>query len=261
MEPSSLMTELKLGAKLKQAREQQGLSIEEVAATLKLLPRIISHLESNNYQALPQTVFVKGYLRLYAELLALPVQDVYADFEAQYQQPNSVIKAPVVLDLDALPELENHQSASASNWQYKIKTKSSRSWLGYGLGLVLLAAMIIGVWQSRHFREANVAVDSVALSSQQQGVIALPNVTTTRAVTDILQLQFSADTKVLIKDANGTELANNTQKAGGTLTVQGESPFAIELNPAHTVQFTFNDKPIDLKPYTVNDAVNFRLSR
>lgn len=260
MEPSSLMTELKLGAKLKQAREQQGLSIEEVAATLKLLPRIISHLESNNYQALPQTVFVKGYLRLYAELLALPVQEVYADFEAQYQQPNVVITAPVVLDINVLPELENHQSASASNWQYKIKTKSSRSWLGYGLGLVLLAAMIIGVWQSRHIREANVAVDSVA-SSQQQGVISLPNVTTTRAVTDVLQLQFSADTKVSIKDANGTELANNTQKAGGTLTVQGESPFAIELNPASAVQFNFNDKPIDLKPYTVNDAVNFRLSR
>jgi cytoskeleton protein RodZ len=60
---------------------------------------------------------------------------------------------------------------------------------------------------------------------------------------------------------SGNELANATKQAGESLTVQGESPFAIELNPADAVQFSFNNKPIDLKPYTVNGVVNFRLSR
>ncbi len=131
----------------------------------------------------------------------------------------------------------------------------------YVLGLVLIAAMAIGVWQSMNLRAKK--TDSVVVSSSVQGqnVISLPNVTTTRAVTDVLQLQFSEPTKVYIKDANGTELANTMSKAGDTLTVKGESPFAIELNPAHAVQFTFNDKAIDLKPYIVNDVVNFRLSR
>jgi hypothetical protein len=56
-------------------------------------------------------------------------------------------------------------------------------------------------------------------------------------------------------------LALVRQKQAKPLTVTGESPFAIELNPADAVQFRFNQSPIDLKPYTVNGAVNFRLSR
>jgi cytoskeleton protein RodZ len=260
MEQSSSVTTLKLGAKLKQAREQQGLSVETVASSLKLLPRIIENLESDNYQALPELVFIKGYVRLYAELLHLPSQDLCADLDAQSPTTPS-FKVQALLPVDELPELASHQPSSYFKLSHYSKNTASKSWFVYVLGLVLIAAMAIGVWQSMNLRAKK--TDSVVVSSSVQGqnVISLPNVTTTRAVTDVLQLQFSEPTKVYIKDANGTELANTMSKAGDTLTVKGESPFAIELNPAHAVQFTFNDKAIDLKPYIVNDVVNFRLSR
>ncbi|HQV80063.1 MAG: DUF4115 domain-containing protein [Agitococcus sp.] len=261
MEQSSSVTALTLGAKLKQAREQQGLSIETVASSLKLLPRIIESLESDNYQTLPEVVFIKGYVRLYADLLRMPSQDLCADLDAQYPA-NSSLKAQTLLPIDTLPELTSYQLSSYLKLPHRTENSVSKSWLLYVLGVVLVAAMAIGVWQSRSLRSTPAEVPAVASSSAQgQNVISLPNVTTTRAVTDVLQLQFSEPTKVYIKDANGTELANTTSKAGDTLTVQGESPFAIELNPAHAVQFTFNDKAIDLKPYIVNDIVNFRLSR
>jgi cytoskeleton protein RodZ len=256
MEQSSSVTSLTLGAKLKQAREQQGLSVDDVAASLKLLPRIIDSLESDNYQALPEPVFIKGYVRLYAELLHLPTQ--YLD--VQYPTTPS-FKVQTLLPVDELPELASHHPSSYLKLPHHNKNTASKLWLSV-LGVALVAAMVIGVWQSMSLRGKKTEQPIVANSSvQEQNVISLPNVTTTRAVTDILKLQFSEPTKVYIKDANGTELANTTSKAGDTLTVQGESPFAIELNPAHAVQFTFNDKAIDLKPYIVNDVVNFRLSR
>ena len=256
MEQSSSVTSLTLGAKLKQAREQQGLSVDDVAASLKLLPRIIDSLESDNYQALPEPVFIKGYVRLYAELLHLPTQDL----DVQYPT-TPLFKVQTLLPVDELPELTSHHSSSYVKLSHHSKNTTSKVWLSI-LGMALVAAMVIGVWQSMSLRGKKAEQPIVANSSvQEQNVISLPNVTTTRAVTDILKLQFSEPTKVYIKDANGTELANTTSKAGDTLTVQGESPFAIELNPAHAVQFTFNDKAIDLKPYIVNDVVNFRLSR
>jgi cytoskeleton protein RodZ len=259
MEQSSSVTSLTLGAKLKQAREQQGLSVDDVAASLKLLPRIIDSLESDNYQALPEPVFIKGYVRLYAELLHLPTQEC-ADLDVQYPTTPS-FKVQTLLPVDELPELASHHPSSYLKLPHHSKNTASKLWLSV-LGVALVAAMVIGVWQSMSLRGKKTEQPIVANSSvQEQNVISLPNVTTTRAVTDILKLQFSEPTKVYIKDANGTELANTTSKAGDTLTVQGESPFAIELNPAHAVQFTFNDKAIDLKPYIVNDVVNFRLSR
>jgi cytoskeleton protein RodZ len=103
--------------------------------------------------------------------------------------------------------------------------------------------------------------ESVQETPVASNTINLPNTATTQQAIDTLELRFTANTKVLIRDSSGKELANGEKVAGETLTVTGESPFAIELNPAAAVQFQFNQKPIDLKPYTVNGVVNFRLSR
>ncbi len=62
-------------------------------------------------------------------------------------------------------------------------------------------------------------------------------------------------------NADGRELANGTYQAGGVLRLEGVSPFSIELNPASAVRLQLNEQAIDLGPYTVNDIVNFRLSR
>lgn len=262
MELTATSAKLTLGVKLKQARQHQGLSVDDVASILKLLPRIIEDLEADKIEALPQAVFVKGYVRLYGELLQLPITDLMADFEQQYPSQSTSIHSAEILSNYELPDAKHYQP-KLGQWSEGGKSKSSNSsWLGYMLGVVFLGVMLVGVWQSTHFR----VVDSeeVQLNQTTQSnntVISLPNVTTSRSTTDILQLNFGGDTQVLIRDASGAELANGTQKAGDTLTVKGESPFAIELNPASTVQFTFNDKVIDLKPYIVNDKVNFRLSR
>ncbi|HQV22910.1 MAG TPA: DUF4115 domain-containing protein [Agitococcus sp.] len=262
MELSATSAKLTLGVKLKQAREHQGLTVDDVASTLKLLPRIIDDLEADKIEALPQAVFVKGYVRLYGELLQLPIYELMLDFEQQYPNQPSSIQPPEMLSNRELPDAKHYQP-KLGQWSEDLKAKSPHSsWLSYVFGLVLLVAMLVGVWQSMHFRAAD--SDAVQLKQAEQtanNVINLPNVTTSRATTDILQLSFSGDTQVFIKDANGTELANAMHKNGDTITVQGESPFAIELSPASTVLFTFNEKNIDLKPYIVNDKVNFRLSR
>lgn len=259
----SASSKLSLGTKLKQARVQQGLSVDDVAMQLKLLPRIILDLESDHYQALPQPVFVRGYLRLYGELLTLNVADLLNDFEQVNPQPSPDISSEKFLLNNELPDSQSYQP-SLRKWSDGFASKGSRaSWLSYILGLVLLIVMIVGVWQSINFRTKKPEVIQEVASSGRvnQNVINLPNTTITRSATDSLQLTFSAPTQVLIKDANGTELANGLQQAGDSLAVKGESPFAIELNPASAVQFTFNEKLIDLKPYIVNDKVNFRLSR
>lgn len=254
MEQSSALT---WGQQLTVARNRQGLSIEQVAEQLKLLPRIVEALETENSAQLPEPIFIKGYLRLYAQLLALPFEQLAQDFDRNYRPkvPNHSVKSELkilqVLDRQHSQHTHHHRGSQAVMLPKVIKTI---------LLVVLLIAVIAGLWQSALFRQ-NQATTLESSANSASRTIDLPNLTSTRQSIDKLDLRFSAETKVRIADANGQELANTTKKIGETLNIQGQSPFAIELNPASAVEFRFNNNVIDLKPYTVNGAVNFRLSR
>lgn len=58
-------------ARLRDAREEKGLTIESVAAELRLKVDLIEALETNDTTNLPSKIFVMGYLRSYARLLSI----------------------------------------------------------------------------------------------------------------------------------------------------------------------------------------------
>src|SRR5262245_45950804 len=61
------------GAALRHAREAAGLSIEQVAAQLRMTVRAVANLESDDYSSLGAPVFVRGQLRSYARLLGIDI--------------------------------------------------------------------------------------------------------------------------------------------------------------------------------------------
>src|SRR5271169_457758 len=59
------------GAQLQAARQAAGLSLEQVAAQLKLAPRQVRALEEEDFAQLPGRTFARGFVRNYARLLNL----------------------------------------------------------------------------------------------------------------------------------------------------------------------------------------------
>lgn len=59
------------GALLETARKERGWSIQQISEQLKLSQSQILALESNQYQALPTLVIVRGFVRAYAKLLKI----------------------------------------------------------------------------------------------------------------------------------------------------------------------------------------------
>jgi cytoskeleton protein RodZ len=70
-----------LGAKLKAARKAKELTIEEVAAELRIGVPLLNALEDGEYEALGPPVFAKGYLKQYGARLGLQVPELVADYE------------------------------------------------------------------------------------------------------------------------------------------------------------------------------------
>jgi len=64
-----------LGARLRGAREARGWAIGDVVAELRIPTRIIERLESDDYAGLGDAVFLRGYLKTYARLVGVPVDE------------------------------------------------------------------------------------------------------------------------------------------------------------------------------------------
>ncbi|HEV2613924.1 MAG TPA: helix-turn-helix domain-containing protein [Gammaproteobacteria bacterium] len=63
------------GDKLRLARERRGLSQEEAAKALCLNVEVINALECEQFDKLPSAVFVRGYIKNYASLLRLTINE------------------------------------------------------------------------------------------------------------------------------------------------------------------------------------------
>jgi cytoskeleton protein RodZ len=60
-----------LGGFFRHAREQQGLSLDQIASQTRIQQRHLQALEEEDYEALPAKVFTKGFVRSYARTLGL----------------------------------------------------------------------------------------------------------------------------------------------------------------------------------------------
>lgn len=82
------MTE-SVGENLRVAREERGLSIAEVAQSLKFAPRQIEALEQGRFDLLPGGTFVRGMVRSYARLLKLPPEPMLEGMADKFQAPDA----------------------------------------------------------------------------------------------------------------------------------------------------------------------------
>lgn len=65
------VNESSIGEVLRLAREQQGLTLQDVSDALNIKREYLEALEKDEYDAIPGAVFVKGFLRNYGNFLEL----------------------------------------------------------------------------------------------------------------------------------------------------------------------------------------------
>jgi cytoskeleton protein RodZ len=69
------------GSLLRQAREEKGLTIDEMSAISNLTKQVIRGIESDEYSELAGLSFVRGYLKLYAKKLGVNESDILEPFD------------------------------------------------------------------------------------------------------------------------------------------------------------------------------------
>ena len=69
-----------LGEKLRQAREERGISIGEVAEQTRISSLYLKSIEDDNYKPLPGGIFNKGFVKAYAKYVGLDEQEALQDY-------------------------------------------------------------------------------------------------------------------------------------------------------------------------------------
>jgi cytoskeleton protein RodZ len=71
-----------LGQALRQEREARNVSIEEIAAATKIVPRYLKALEDDRLDQMPGGFFVRGIIRTYAKAVGLDPEEVVGRYRA-----------------------------------------------------------------------------------------------------------------------------------------------------------------------------------
>ena len=69
------------GSYIKHERELRGVPLEEISGATKIHIRFLQALEDNQFDELPGEVFIKGYIRSYANIIGTDVEEMLNIYE------------------------------------------------------------------------------------------------------------------------------------------------------------------------------------
>lgn len=120
------------GLQLRTAREQKGMSVEAAAKELYLAVRMVKALEADAYKDLPEPAFVRGYIRRYAQLLALSADELVQAFDHSYSA-----------DLETPPLQARLVNPVKELGNFKRTGIQKKGWLIAGIVFVLVAIILV----------------------------------------------------------------------------------------------------------------------
>ena len=130
-------------ARLKAAREQKGVALEEIAAATKVARSLLKGLEENDLSRWPQGIYRRSYLRDYLRAVDLPEQSIVAEFVRLF--PDG--EAPC-LELPDIPEPEEPcaLSMTLADDAPERRARSRKHLLAAALDLAAVAALSGLAW-------------------------------------------------------------------------------------------------------------------
>ncbi|MDY7117732.1 DUF4115 domain-containing protein [Halomonas sp. SSL-5] len=241
------------GEQLRLERENQGLSVSEVAGALNLRPAVVRGLEEDSYEEVPVATYRRGYLRAYAHLLGIDDTPVLEAYHARFGRQDAAQRKVTPVQISKPP-------SRLGAWLFRL------------VSLLVLAGLIgltLMWWQSRGGGEPPSIGESDPVSVDRlDGSASVTEPDTTSAEPDSLPplpeevtesasaVQAPAEDAAEGSDApaaldadpaeNGLEEDGATQDSGEAVAAQQETP---DEDPADAAQdagdrlaFTFNEQ-------------------
>jgi len=272
-EPSAPSVRAGPGRMLAQLRAERKLSIADVAQRLKYGVRQLEALEAEEFDKLPGATFVRGMVRGYAKLLDTDPQPMLEELEQRY--------VPGEIDLD----LRDKGIPFARTGK-----RGTRTYLALSVLVLVVVAGVLYEWGAGAFPWARFESNTPPPQAQTQAppvtppaappapteVAAAPPMSVGETPAAQVQqpsgggggvvgearirLEFDRESWVEIRDRDGKALMSQLNPAGSRRVVLGRPPLSLVIGNGAAVRLTYNDKPVDLKPYIEIEVARLTLN-
>lgn len=275
------------GRLLREAREAKKFSLEDVAQYLKFRPKQIGALENDDYGALPGPVAVRGMIRSYAKLLGLDAEALLA------MVADRLNAAPPPMTADAM-NVTFPVGPSRGHRSYWVMSALAAAgavafvvdWSAVTGGVRGLADRM-GVTSPPSAASAPVPTpprveerapgvprpdDSFATVSTMDALPAAVTASASEVAPRGAQplaavpaghkrvlLQFSQDSWVEIRQADGRVLFSQMNPAGTERAIDVVPPVRLVVGAARSVTLFYNGTPVDLASHTKVDVARLGL--
>ena len=236
---------------LKKAREEKGLTVDEVSSALFIKKRIVEAIESGDWESLPYPVYVKGYLNQYAALLR--IADLFqAETISSKNQPSPETippenqPSPETIPPENQPSPKVQEVAAAKNegapkgWRPKTKQVIAASAVG---------VLVVGFLFFQHLtRKGYVEPPAQSVASTSQRVQTSPKSQSAEAGTNSQPVEASPvaaeqSEKLVLKSKKLTIVCQ--ERTWVRIVIDGAEQKEFMLNPEEVVMLNA-EKNFDL---------------
>ncbi|WP_019672329.1 RodZ domain-containing protein [Psychrobacter lutiphocae] len=265
------------GNRLKQARINKDLTLDDVAGELFILRRHLEAIEAEDFKELPQMAFARGFVINYAKFLGLDPDQIVESFNRNY---------PDELKRKSVDDIESPLKPMGTLQREGGRSIRINPLLVLGvIALIILAVFLIRmVTKAQDATTTNVQGDDISLadelSDREQSAGAAINTAVvssgdalsnsgsaigvgaegvSNAAPATLDFWIQGNTQLSVVDASGQTLISGEQPRGG-YKLSGQPPFKIQVNPVANVALNLNGTPIQLNDYAQNGAADFSIA-
>lgn len=126
-----------MGSVLKAEREKRGLTVKDIERETSIRAKYLEALERGKYDALPGEVYVKGFIRNYAEFLGLDAEKLVQEYREEIYGTDV---EPIVQATPATTSIVNEHAPFSSGSDFHERVEKSH---GKQAAFLLVAAIVL----------------------------------------------------------------------------------------------------------------------
>ena len=283
-----------VGQVLQTARLAQVMSIQDVARQLRLSERQVTAIEEDDHSKFPNQTFLRGFIRNYSKLvredteefsqllqqtfppistqaISYPVDGTVFNPDHKQSRGNIIIILVAVLvsllliyevyrsggdNLQIDTNVENTTINNATT-QSEIEVEQAP-----GNDEIQLPSVINS--NSSNFNSLNdkdqPKNDKIEKEQQVKTALEVEHKPVQKEGEQALHFMFNEDSWVEVKDAGGKRIFSQVGPGNTERTIYGRPPFSLTVGNAANVKLIYNNKSVDLLPYTSKHGGVARLS-
>ena len=261
------------GGMLRHARQAQGLHIAALAAAIKVVPRKLELLESDQFDQLPDATFTRALAQTVCRTLKIDPTPILALMPPPFGQHRL---EQVAEGLNA-PFHERPGRLVPTEW-----AQVAMPALVLAALLLILAAAVYLMpagWLKWPRTAAGPAASAPAASAVIEAILMPPTLGASAAapaevapaavvsdaasappdVPGVLQLRPSEASWVEVIDARGKPLIARVVQPGESVGLDGVMPFKVRIGNANAMQAVFRGQPLELGPFIRDNIAKLEL--